>query len=71
MHVWTAGYFAYILGLMHYLDKSTASALASFPLFSLLLRLQATTPLKTSLRTRTSPINWRLSLLAQHSSPHL
>lgn len=30
MHVWTGGYFAYILGLMHYLDKSAASALASF-----------------------------------------
>jgi hypothetical protein len=30
LHVWTSGYFAYILGLMHYLDKSTASALASF-----------------------------------------
>lgn len=30
LHVWTAGYFAYTLGLMHYLDKSAASALASF-----------------------------------------
>lgn len=29
-HVWVAGYFAYQLGLMHYLDKFASSALASF-----------------------------------------
>jgi len=30
VHLWTAGNFAYLLGLAHYLDKSAGSALASF-----------------------------------------
>jgi hypothetical protein len=30
LHVWTASNFAFLLCLMHYLDKSAASALASF-----------------------------------------
>lgn len=30
LHVWTLGNFAYLLGLMHYLDKSSAYAIASF-----------------------------------------
>ncbi|HLE03921.1 MAG TPA: hypothetical protein VI729_04820 [Anaerolineales bacterium] len=29
-HVWTLGNFAYLLALIHYLDKSAASAIASF-----------------------------------------
>ncbi len=35
LHVWTASNFAFLLCLMHYIDKSAASALASFrPLLS-------------------------------------
>src|SRR4030067_3692459 len=30
LHVWTLGNFAYLLGLMHYLDKSAPSAIATF-----------------------------------------
>jgi hypothetical protein len=30
LHVWTVGNFAYLLGLMHYLDRSAASAIESF-----------------------------------------
>ena len=30
LHVWTLGNFAYLLALMHYLDKSAASAIATF-----------------------------------------
>jgi hypothetical protein len=30
LHVWTAGHFAYVLGLIHLLDTSAGSALASF-----------------------------------------
>jgi hypothetical protein len=30
LHIWTVGSFAYLLGLMHYLDNSAASAIASF-----------------------------------------
>jgi hypothetical protein len=35
LHVWNVGNFVYLLALMHYLDKSAASAIASFhPLLS-------------------------------------
>ena len=35
LHVWTVGNFVYLLALMHYLDRSAASAIASFrPLLS-------------------------------------
>jgi len=30
LQVWNVGNFAYLLGLMHYLDKTAASALAAF-----------------------------------------
>jgi hypothetical protein len=30
LHVWTLGNFAYVIALMHYLDKSATSAMASF-----------------------------------------
>src|SRR3972149_4887470 len=30
LHVWTLGNFAYLLAVMHYLDKSAASAIATF-----------------------------------------
>lgn len=57
LHVWTLGNFAYLLALMHYLDKSAASAIASFRPLLAPATSGARHPCKTKPRSPGFPIS--------------